>query len=491
MAIEVARRAPVRSSTAWIRLLGRPSLTSDDGGKGVPPGLAGHKPWALLAYLCVGTQPVGRRELAEVLWPEAQDPAAAARWAIHQVRRALGPIATLADEHGRLAVRPLPGITLAVDALLLLDGRVAFDDVEDVVRGELLEGMELGEAPAFEDWLLVQRARTSSAASSTFRLAAVVSARTDPVRALRLVDRALRLDPYDDASHELAIRIEAERGASQAAISRADAATRLYATDLGVPAPATLRRSLDRPIVTTAVPLRATARALIQTARARFDAGDYAAAIEAAERAASAGAAAGDDRVEVSALVTLAAVLLHSIQGRVHEATGLLDRALGVATALHDERLVADIERELGYVGFLSGRYGAAESILARAVERSSSVGDASGAARSLTLLGACQSDRSDFAAAEPTLVDAVARLRALGDRWEPYAMAFLARVQLRTDRAEAGPLRTLRRSEPATWAGCPSRPGRWRSPARPGSRRETQRERLTPSPPRTPSPSR
>ena len=61
-------------------------------------------------------------------------------------------------------------------------------------------------------------------------------------------------------------------------------------------------------------------------------------------------------------------------------------------------------------------------------------------AARAMTLLGACQSDRAEFAVAEATLVEAHARLRDLGDRWEPYAASFLARLWLRTGRtAQAG----------------------------------------------------
>jgi hypothetical protein len=46
-------------------------------------------------------------------------------------------------------------------------------------------------------------------------------------------------------------------------------------------------------------------------------------------------------------------------------------------------------------------------------------------------VLGACESDRADYDRAEATLEDGIARLRALGDRWEAFAISFLARLRL------------------------------------------------------------
>ena len=426
-----------------IRLLGSPTIVAIADGVAVGRPLAGRKPWGLLAYLLLSTRGVSRRDLAEVLWPEAQDPLAAARWAILQVRRALEPTATIGESNGRLVVRVSdPGTEPSIDAVTLLDGRFEPDAVDALVGGDLLEAMTFDDAPAFEDWLALQRARTSSAGNAALRWAALVATRTDPVHALDLVDRALALDPYDDAAHELAIRIETERGATGSAAARLAAAERRYRSDLDIEPPASLRRPLGRPSGQSIVSHHATARALFDAARARLDAGEYQAAIDAAQRAASAAAASGDERLEAESLVVLAGVLIHSVRGHDREAVGLLDRALELATALREERLAAEIERELGYVAFLAARYGAAESILGRAAERATAAGDAAGAARALTILGACQSDRADYAVAETTLVDAMDRLRALGDRWEPYAASFLARIRLRTDRqAEAWPI--------------------------------------------------
>lgn len=428
-----------------IRLLGRPSVAQfdsqiDSPRADAPRVLAGRKPWALLAYLLLTPSGVTRRDLAELLWPEADDPLAAARWSILQVRRVLEPDASVTEVDGRLQVRSVDGAEGPfIDATTLLDGRFDPATVDVLFGGELLEGMIFPDAPRFEDWLTIQRARVGSAGSAALRWAAVVTARSEPTRALGFVDRALWLDPYDDAAHELGIRIEVERGALLAAGARLDAAERRYRDDLAVEPPATLRRPLERTSDRGNISLDDTARALIDTARARHDAGDYQAAIDAARRATSAAAATSDDRLEAESYTVLAAVLIHSLRGRDREAVGLLDRALALATSANDDSLLVEIERELGYVAFLGARYGAAESILGRAAARATRIGDRTAAARAQTILGACQSDRADFVAAEITLTEAMHTLGVLGDRWEPYAAAFLARVHVRTGRgAEA-----------------------------------------------------
>src|SRR2546425_562363 len=65
-----------------VRLLGRPALEHD----GASRRLEGHKPWALLTYLLLEPRPPTRRELADLLWSEADDPLGAVRWSLSQVR---------------------------------------------------------------------------------------------------------------------------------------------------------------------------------------------------------------------------------------------------------------------------------------------------------------------------------------------------------------------------------------------------------------------
>jgi tetratricopeptide (TPR) repeat protein len=126
--------------------------------------------------------------------------------------------------------------------------------------------------------------------------------------------------------------------------------------------------------------------------------------------------------------------LAHSLRGRDNEAAGLLDRALGLATAAGDVTLAAEVERERAYVGFIDGEYGAAEAAARRSITLARTVGQHGVEAVSQVWLGAAQLDRGD-PAAEETLMTALETLARAGDhRWPGYTEAWLCR-----SRTEAG----------------------------------------------------
>lgn len=416
-----------------IRVLGRPSIEMD----GAARTLAGQKPWSLLACLLLTPGGATRRQLAERIWPEADDPLAATRWAVLQVRRALEPEATLADEDGRLAVKA--DVPIVVDALEVLHGSVELDQVEWAVGGDLLEGMTFADAPDLEQWLLFERARLESASSAALRWAATLTTRRDPERALRLLGRALARDPFDDAAHELVVDVHVAGGRRAAALAHLALVERRYRDELSAEPPDSIRRPLERPspAVRGGIQPDVATRALLEAGARRLDAGDYAGAVDVGRRATAEGAASGDELLEARALATLAGILIHSVRGRDREAVGLLDRALRLALEHDEPLLAAEVERELGYVAFLGAEYGAAESTLHRAIERSRAAGDEAGLARAMTIVGACQSDRAAFGEAEATLTEAVSRLAEARDQWEAFARSFLARVRLRAGRAD------------------------------------------------------
>jgi DNA-binding SARP family transcriptional activator len=422
--------------TTRIKLLGSPRIEVE----GEHRDLAGRKPWALLAYVTLAARAPSRRELSELLWAEAADPLAAERWALTQVRRALSPDASIAEREGRLS---LEAPAAEIDARLLVSKALTPDVVEGMDTGELLEGFAFDDAPAFEQWLALERRRLESAARDALRWSATLLARREPERALALVARATALEPFDDALHELAIDIHVTRGDLQAARAYADAADRRYRAELGQPASSTLRRPLERSAATatrTHVPAPISVKALLDSAEARLGAGDYNAAVDIARRAATEAAAAEDRALEARALATLGTVLIHSVRGRDREALGLLTRAFQLADELEDRVLASEIAREIGYVSFLEADYGAAEGSLRRAVELAERAGSDSALGKALTFLGATQSDRGALDLAETTLRRAVERLVAAGEaRWRAFAISFLSRTVLRLDRLEEG----------------------------------------------------
>lgn len=72
-----------------IHLLGTPRVQRDGAAKAV---LRGHKAWGLLAYLVQHPEGVSRQRLAALLFEDAEDPLAALRWNLSELRRALGDV---------------------------------------------------------------------------------------------------------------------------------------------------------------------------------------------------------------------------------------------------------------------------------------------------------------------------------------------------------------------------------------------------------------
>ena len=434
--------AAVREAALRIGLLGLPRVEAD----GLRRHLPGRKPWALLAILLLESGGSTRRELAERVWPAADDPLGAVRWALLQVRRAIAP-ARVDEIDGRLRI--VDRAALAVDADAVLAGRLEASEVDLIVGGDLLEGFAFDDAPDLERWLALQRARLRSASAEALRWAATLLSDADPERAISLAERAAQLDPFDDAVHELIVYCLVQRGDRRAARDHVERTRRLYRAELGEDAPPTIARPLERRSTTdrgdanpsTAGPALTGALEtgmLLELARARLESGDYDSAAEIGRRAVAAVAVGQGDALEGRATLDLATTLIHSVRGRDREAHGLVRRALRLATALGDQGLAADAEREIGYLHFLEADYGAAEAALERAIRIATIDGNDVALGRALTILGACRSDRGDYASAEPTLRLAVDRLAEVGDeRWHAYALSFLARVELRTSRAE------------------------------------------------------
>jgi DNA-binding SARP family transcriptional activator len=417
-----------------VVLLGRPRIEAGDR----PVQLAGRKPWGLLAYLCLEPWAT-RQELAGLLFSDADDPLAALRWALLQVRRALTGVAEVSEERGRLSIGFAARVE--VDAPRVLSGDVPVDEAKRLQSGELLEGLTFDDEPGFDNWLLLQRSRVGAAVGEVLAWAASTLAHTEPDAALEIIGRATRADPFNDSLHELAVEVHMARGDRPAAEAWVRHVTALYGKELGEPAPATIRRPLDRPRPAADAPLirlDITARALLEGAQARFDAGDYQGGLEMARRAASSAAGSGDAILEARALVTLGGILVHSLRGRDREALGLLRRVQQLAATLGRPELVADAQRELGYVAFLEARYGAAEEALRRSIASAQEIGDTARAARALLYLGMCESDRCDYRSAEATIEAALRGLPAGEAARRAYGQAALARVYLRTGRFEA-----------------------------------------------------
>ena len=205
------------SACRRIRLLGRPYAG------GVQ--LRGNKPWAITAYLALADAPVPRARLTSLLFDSAQDPAAALRWNLGQVRRLFGRPSALSGP-----LLSLPG-----------DGSVRFDvDVlaaarwQDAVKleglgGELLEGMQFPGCAAFETWLIGERRRLAAVTEAVLQEATLNALSVgNPGDGVGHAGRLVTLNPLADTHQELLIRAYVMSGDLPAARRQLASAVRLF-----------------------------------------------------------------------------------------------------------------------------------------------------------------------------------------------------------------------------------------------------------------------
>src|SRR5215213_5752201 len=175
-------------SQLTIRLLGTPQVERNGEVVTAP---RGRKCWALLAYLLLRERPVSRQEVAELLFPDAQDPLRALRWTLVELRRALGGSEVL---HGDPLQLELPAGT-QIDVLALTGDAPSIS----LGQGELLEGADFSATPAFDSWLRVERRMLAGIYEQVLHNEALSRlAEGETAEAARLAALCVTRDPLDE-----------------------------------------------------------------------------------------------------------------------------------------------------------------------------------------------------------------------------------------------------------------------------------------------------
>lgn len=406
-----------------IHLLGRPQV---DGPVDVYQ-FRSRKSWALLAFLLLNERAPSRGQLATLLFCDAADPLGALRWSLAEVRRALGPECVLEGDPVVLRL----GSETVVDVDVVLRG--SWPDAVRLPRlgSELLEGLTVRDAAAFESWLLAEQRRVAAASEAMLHEAALGSmSRGDVDDAIGYAVRALAMSPLNENHHALLIRLYRIAGDQAAAVKQLATCTELLSRELGL---------------TPGVAVHAAFRETHTPLDGQADATSIQAAIEAGAAAVSAGATetgadslraavrladrAGLDDLRVAARLVLAETLIHSLRGMDEEGMATLLAADDIAVVAGDRGAVAQARAELGYVDFLRARYDRAEVWLSEALTHADSPGTA---AKATTYLGTVHSDRAAYGPALLLLERGAAMARSAGDlRRAAYAVSMLGRVHL------------------------------------------------------------
>lgn len=216
-----------------------------------PPGrslrLSLKKARAILAWLALapgGSRP--RQTLTGLLWPEAGEAEArnSFRVTLSSLRTALAA--------AQLRCLHIDGDTVLLDLDMVDVDTVTFRRlVEDgssdalteairVYRGELLDGLELDEAP-FEEWLVGEREQLRILALGVGEKMLAHQLRADADEAaLASAIRLLSLDPLRESVHATVMRLHAKHGRFGPALRQYHACALALQRDLGVaPSPAT------------------------------------------------------------------------------------------------------------------------------------------------------------------------------------------------------------------------------------------------------------
>ena len=407
-----------------IQLLGRPALHRDGRPAASP---RGRKAWALLAYLALAERAPSRRELASLLFADADDPLAALRWSLSQLRKSIAPEASVDGDPVILEL----GDEAKLDVAILLDTSTLSPADTDELGVELLEGMSFATAAAFESWLLVERRRLVGAMEGVLHESALAGlAAGEADAAIGLARRATGLNPLDENHQELLVRCLAAGGDRDAARAQAEACKELFRRELGYePSPA-VRRAADEPEPARhGEGSRAAAEGLLEAGRAAISAGATEAGITTLRQACEEAARCRDPVLRGRALCALGMALIHTVRGWDGEGAASLHQALALAERADVREIATIAHRELGWVGVVAGRREQAVSHLAQAEEFAE--GDSETAAV-LGVRGMHCSDTADYPGALARLEESLRRAERAGDRRQVvFSSAMLARARL------------------------------------------------------------
>jgi DNA-binding SARP family transcriptional activator len=390
----------------------------------------------LLAYLALAERAPSRRELASLLFADADDPLAALRWSLSQLRKSVAPEASVDGDPVVLKL----GDEAKLDVATLLGTSTLSPAETDELGVELLEGMSFATAAAFESWLLVERRRLVGALEGVLHESALARlAAGEPDAAIGLARRATSLNPLDENHQELLVRCLAAGGDRDAARAQAEACEELFRRELGYePSPA-VRRAADEPEPARRreAGSRAAASGLLEAGRAAISAGATEAGITTLRQACEEAARCRDPELRGRALCALGMALIHTVRGWDGEGAASLHQALALADRADAREIATIAHRELGWVGVVAGRHEQAVSHLAQAEEFAE--GDPETAAV-LGVRGMLCSDTADYPGALARLEESLRRADRAGDRRQlAFSGAMLARARLlRGELAEA-----------------------------------------------------
>ena len=194
------------------------------------------KAQALLAYLCTQATPASREHLAELLWGVGK--LNNVRQALYELRQLPGASDWLFDDNDSVHVKASTDLNAFETAL----NQENYQQALELCSGVLCEGVRVGNAPAFMDWLEVERLRFEELYRQALEKQVEVLQRQQQFdEALGLARQLLELDALNESAHRVVIALEHARGHTELALEQFERCRVLLRDELGVePLPETL-----------------------------------------------------------------------------------------------------------------------------------------------------------------------------------------------------------------------------------------------------------
>lgn len=218
-----------------LSLLGQVAIHKD----GAPvTGFKSSKAVAVLCYLAVTGQPVARTTLVGLLWSELGEANAQMN-----LRHVIANLRDLVGEHlaiTRQTVALAPENRYWLDVEPFASGVTSGSPAEvsaalALYQGDFLAGLEVRQAPAFEEWVSTQRTRLRELAVQAWQhLADQAENAGDTAAALDHLRRLLALEPWREAAHRQLMQLLARSGQIQAALAQYQLCQQVLADQLAV-----------------------------------------------------------------------------------------------------------------------------------------------------------------------------------------------------------------------------------------------------------------
>ena len=207
-------------------------------------GLGSRKAEALLIYLACNPIPQPREVLIDLLWDE-QAPSAALnnlRWILAVLRRRFASYLQITRTTVALTLAPTGWLDVAALDAALGTGSggpatpsPGWEAAVNLYAGPFLHGFYLREAQGFEEWMLAERDRLHRRVLTALHaLAQQHLAAGTPAAGIAHAARLLHLEPLQEETHRLLMRLLVAGGERATALAQYDRCVQLLAAELGI-----------------------------------------------------------------------------------------------------------------------------------------------------------------------------------------------------------------------------------------------------------------